>query len=94
MFISLQNRQKDSWFIKGGSKFFQLKIMAAEGEAHAGMEFNHLTLNLLASKQKYSVPLSWHHHSLLPVSFLFLIIELNFNPFPSNVPIKQLLKVR
>lgn len=43
MFISSQNRQKDSWFIKGGSKFFQLKIMTAEGEAHAGMEFNHLT---------------------------------------------------
>ena len=43
MFISSQNRQKDSWFIKGGLKFFQLKIMTAEGEAHAGMEFNHLT---------------------------------------------------
>lgn len=42
MFISLQNRQKDSWFIIGGLKFLQLKIMAAEGEAHAGMKFDHL----------------------------------------------------
>ena len=42
MFISLQNRQKDSWFIIGGLEFLQLKIMAAEGEAHAGMKFDHL----------------------------------------------------
>ena len=52
MFISLQNRQKDSWFIIGGLKFFQLKIMAAEGEAHAGMKLNLLLKLIVKLKMK------------------------------------------